>query len=40
MNKWLFNWIEKFGAVVFMVAAVFLTLVWVGALFLWLKDLV
>jgi hypothetical protein len=40
MKKWLLNWIEKFGAVVFVVSAIFLTLVWVGVLFLWVKELV
>ena len=38
-KKWL-KWIERYGPVVFVVAAICLTLLWVGLLAHWLKELV
>jgi hypothetical protein len=40
MNKWLLKSIEQYGAVVFVVAAICLTLLWAGALMQWIKELV
>ncbi len=38
-KKWL-KWIEKYGAVAFVVVAICLTLLWVGLLAHWVKGLV
>ena len=40
MKKWLLKSIEQYGAVVFVVAAICLTLLWAGALVLMVKELV
>ena len=40
MNKWLLKSIEQYGAVVFVVVAICLTLLWAGALIHWIKELV
>jgi hypothetical protein len=40
MKNWLLKSIEQYGAVVFVVAAICLTLLWAGALVLMVKELV
>ena len=39
MKKWLLKWIEEKGAVVLVVAAICLTLLWVGTLVVLAEEL-